>query len=471
MANSRIFLAAVFIQISTILAFVHPDNFLISCGASSPTTTLDDHRVFISDGSNLASSFDIRSPLKSISVSDSKFPDAFPEIYRRARVFSSTASYRFRIKNMNAAHIIRLHFRAFNSSSGNLLNARFHVCSGGFVLLSNFSLPGGDPVIKEYIFKVKSDYLTITFTPADRSLMAFVNAIEVFSAPRDLISDLAWSKLDKGFKNWTLLDQALESVYRINIGGGKVTPFNDTLWRTWTADDAKFLQSGVSSSRVRAFSGPIEYIEGGASREVAPDHVYDTSRVTDSNMTWVFPLNSDREYLVRMHFCDIISLALYQLYFDILINDDMVYSNLDLSEATSHTLASPYYIDFVVNLDSRKSLKIEIRSSKHDFPANHLGLLNGLEIFKINNTFGSLDGQITAHEICENQMSGGFHTFLNSVMCGSMVVILIVVALMLVKLLKKETRSPLVWLPLPVVDAEAGKLVSGVSFSAGKSSH
>ena len=84
---------------------------------------------------------------------------------------------------------------------------------------------------------MKSDYLTITFTPADRSLMAFVNAIEVFSAPRDLISDLAWSNLDKGFKNWTLLDQALEFVYRINIGGGKVTPFDDTLWRTWTADD------------------------------------------------------------------------------------------------------------------------------------------------------------------------------------------------------------------------------------------
>ena len=140
-----------------------------------------------------------------------------------ARIFSSTASYRFRIKNINAVLIICLHFRAFNSSSGNLLNARFHVCSGGFILLSNFSLPGGNPVIKEYILKVKSDYLTITFTftPADRSLMAFVNAIEVFSAPQDLISDLAWSKLDKGFKNWTLLDQALESVYRINIGGGE----------------------------------------------------------------------------------------------------------------------------------------------------------------------------------------------------------------------------------------------------------
>ena len=388
-----------------------------------------------------------------------------------ARVFSSTASYRFRIKNTNAALIIRLHFRAFNSSSGNLLNVRFHVCSGRFVLLSNFSLPSGDPVIKEYILKVKSNYLTITFTPADRSLMAFVNAIEVFSAPRDLISDLAWSKLDKGFKNWTLLDQALESVYKINIGGGKVTLLNDTLWRTWTADDAKFLQSGVSSSRVRAFRGPIEYIECGASREVALHHVYDTSRVTDSNMTWVFPLNSDHEYLVRMHFCDIISQALYQLYFDILINDDMVYNDLDLSEATSHTLESPYYIDFFVNLDGRKSLKIEIRSSKRDYPENHLGLLNVLEIFKINNTFGSLDGQTSAHEICKNQMSGGFYMFLNSVMCGSMVVILIVVALMLVKLLKKETRSPLVWLPLPVVDVEAGKLVSGVSFSVGKSSH
>lgn len=326
---------------------------------------------------------------------------------------------------------------------------------------------GGGPVLKEYILKVESDYLVITFAPADASSLAFLNAIEVFSGPRDLISDLAWSEVDNDYKNWGLSERALETLYRINVGGAKVTSFNDTLWRTWTADDADFLKSGVSTSRTVAFSGLVNYREGGASREVAPDHVYDTSRVTDSNLTWVFNLNPGYKYLVRMHFCDIVSLALNQLYFNIIINGNVVYDNFDLSKATDQSLASPFYIDFVVSLDSTRFLTVGISSSKLSFPANNLGLLNGLEIFKINNTVGSLDGAMLAHEILEDHTKGKFFMFLRSLLCGFTFIGLIAVAFMLVQWLRTEARSPVAWLPLPV-DAEGGKLMNEIPVTSGK---
>ncbi|CAA6666956.1 unnamed protein product [Spirodela intermedia] len=431
-----LFLAAAVLRSSAIV-FAPADKYLLDCGAASPTT-LDDRRVFLPDdcSSTSTSSFALLSSQDSTPVEDPN-PSTPPD--------------------RGAAHLVRLHFRSFSSPSHNLSAARFHVVAGRFVLLSNFSLVSvdGGPLLKEYIFTVESDYLVITFAPADASSLAFVNAIEVFSGPTDLISDLAWSEADNDYKNWGLSGQALETLYRINVGGAKVTSFNDTLWRTWKADDADFLKSGISTSRTVAFSGRVNYREGGASREVAPDHVYATSRVTDSNLTWVFHLNPGYKYLARMHFCDIVSLALNQLYFDIMINGKVVYDNFDLSKATDQSLASPFYIDFVVRLDNTRFLTVGISSSRLGFPANNLGLLNGLEIFKINNTVGSLDGTVK------------FFMFLRSLLCGFTFISLIAVAFMLVQWLRTETRSPVAWLPLPV-DAEERKLMREIPITSGK---
>ncbi|CAA7403765.1 unnamed protein product [Spirodela intermedia] len=465
-----LFLAAAVLRSSAIV-FAPADKYLLDCGATSPTT-LDDRRVFLPDdcSSTSTSSFALLSSQDSTPVEDpNPSTAAVSDLYRTARIFSAPTSYRFRIRDRGAAHLVRLHFRSFSSPSHNLSAARFHVVAGRFVLLSNFSLVSvdGGPLLKEYIFTVESDYLVITFAPADASSLAFVNAIEVFSGPTDLISDLAWSEADNDYKNWGLSGQALETLYRINVGGAKVTSFNDTLWRTWKADDADFLKSGISTSRTVAFSGRVNYREGGASREVAPDHVYATSRVTDSNLTWVFHLNPGYKYLARMHFCDIVSLALNQLYFDIMINGKVVYDNFDLSKATDQSLASPFYIDFVVRLDNTRFLTVGISSSRLGFPANNLGLLNGLEIFKINNTVGSLDGTVLAHEILEDHTKGNFFMFLRSLLCGFTFISLIAVAFMLVQWLRTETRSPVAWLPLPV-DAEERKLMREIPITSGK---
>jgi hypothetical protein len=41
----------------------------------------------------------------------------------------------------------------------------------------------------------------------------------------------------------------LETVHRINVGGMKLTPFNDTLWRTWIPDK-DFLVFNVAAALV-----------------------------------------------------------------------------------------------------------------------------------------------------------------------------------------------------------------------------
>lgn len=316
--------------------------------------------------------------------------------------------------------------------------------------------------------------LVISFVPARRSSFAFVNAIEVISAPGDPIGDTArLVNPDRIEKFDGLSRQAMETLYRLNVGGPKVTPFNDTLWRTWVPD-AGFRNSD-SVSKTVAFSGRIMYREGGASREVAPDNVYNTARVVDgakvsdsnSNMTWVFAVSSGYNYLIRMHFCDIASRALNELYFNVYVNGYLAYEDFDLSSATG-SLASPYYVDFVTGVDSSEQLlSVSIVPSKQSSHLRINGLLNGLEIMKINNTVGSLDGGSPIILVLESPARRGFGEFLRSVLCGLAFMSLLVVGFMLLLRWRAETRNAVTWLPLPT-DVSGGKLADGNPVVSGK---
>ena len=69
------------------------------------------------------------------------------------------------------------------------------------------------------------------------------------------------------------------------------------------------------------------------------------------NITWNFPEGSSgAQYLVRLHFYDIVSHALNLLYFNVYLNGYLAYEDLDLSVLMSHVLASLIYVDFVVDL-------------------------------------------------------------------------------------------------------------------------
>lgn len=327
-------------------------------------------------------------------------------IYHSARIFTRPSNYAFRIRD-RGAHLVRLHFHWFNSTQFDLIDAQFHVSAGGFLLLDNFSGQASEnALIKEYIVPVDSDELVISFVPSKGSKLGFVNAIEVISAPKGLISDLAQFVDSSGAVKFSgILKNALETVYRVNVGGPKVTPFNDSLWRTWIRDDG-FLESSNEVERAH-FSGRIRYQSGRPSRQVAPDSVYNTARVIRSKNSKImlsFPVMKGYRYLVRAHFCDIASITSGMLVFNVYVNGYLAEENVET------VLASPFYADLVVDADDNTSgvVSISVGPSKWSAPHEVDAILNGVEVMKLNNSVGSLDGEISAELIMETRAGFGF---------------------------------------------------------------
>ncbi|CAL0302988.1 unnamed protein product [Lupinus luteus] len=435
------------------------DNYLINCGSTVPTTTLHDNRHFSGDLADKQPSPPLFSSPSSSAVSlqnDNNLLHDLPSIYHTARVFTTTAKYSFPI-TATGTHIVRLHFHAFNSSNYDLGRSQFHVLVNGYVVLSNFShSESWNPRIVEYLIWVGVEKLVIFFVPIKGSNFAFVNAIEVISAPQDLVPDTA-QYLNVSSGNVEKFDglskEAIEVVYRVNVGGPKVTPFNDSLWRTWIPDDEFFGSSGFVGSEKLYFGGRIKYQAGGASREVAPDNVYNSGRLIRSrngsvpnvNMTWVFPVVEGYKYLVRLHFCDIASISLGLLYFNVYVNGYLAYEDLDLSYITN-SLASPFYADFVVDGNSSRPLSVSVGPSKNSIPRAIDGILNGVEVMKLSNSHGSLDGEVCADFVLKSFSRGNTGVLLTSVAAICIVLSLFIV----IRRRVIGCRESVTWSRLPV---------------------
>lgn len=398
-------------HISASPSFTPTDNYLINCGSNSPSTTDIDNRKFIGDEWFSSDSVSL-SATRTTSIRGSNLSGVSSPVYFSARIFTKPSSYAFRIKE-KGAHLVRLHFHRFNSPKFGLSNAQFHVLADGYLLLNNFdAFTMKNVEIREYIFCVDSDKLEISFIPSKKSKFGFISAIEVISAPKDLILDLA-QKVDSSgvVKINGFSKNGFETLYRVNVGGPKVTPFNDSLWRTWVPDHG-FLEPSGESKEVH-FSGRIKYQSGGASREVAPDNVYDSARVivaSDSNipkynLTWAFPVVDGFKYLVRTHFCDIASAVLGSLYFNVYVNGNLAYENLDLSTITN-SLASPFYADFVVDGGDNGVLMVSIGPSNWSSASGVDAILNGVEVFKLSNSVHSFDGLISGESILRKCRGG-----------------------------------------------------------------
>ncbi|KAK8695902.1 hypothetical protein V6N13_001045 [Hibiscus sabdariffa] len=368
--------------------FTPADNFLIDCG--SPTNTTVGDRVFMAD--NLASKL-LSAPenvlgntSKSVTSSDDS------PLYQTARIFTGVSKYTFSISR-RGRHWIRLYFFPFVHASYNMSMPKFDVSTENHVLLSSFSVQS--LLVKEFSVNVTTNTLAITFSPSENSF-AFINAMEVVSVPDQLIPDTAGSvQSSLGFQGLTW--QALETVARVNMGGSTISFQNDTLWRTWVPDQ-RFLVGknlALSVSNIRA----VKYVAGGSTEDIAPNSVYGTcirmNSVNDSssnfNVTWEFDVDPGFQYLVRFHFCDIVSDARNQLYFNVFIDSSMVVRDLDLSTYLDNVLAGAYYMDHVTESSTSNKLRVSIG------PSNLHGtypdaILNGLEIMKMNNSDGNLSG-------------------------------------------------------------------------------
>ncbi|GJN08241.1 hypothetical protein PR202_ga26141 [Eleusine coracana subsp. coracana] len=382
-------------------AFSPADNYLVLCGTSASATVSG--RTFVGDA---------RLPSSTLSAPQSVEANAStattpvngteqPELYRYARVFAAPSIYTFSIKQPGR-HFVRLHFFPFRSPSGDLAaDARFGVSVQGVAAIDDGYAPrNGTAALREFSVNVAGDTLAIAFTPTGSGKLAFVNAIEVVSHPDDLFADDA-ARTVGGGAYAGLSTQALETVHRINMGAVKVTPSNDTLWRTWVPD-AAFLPASSANLVVRkdVRSSSLQRTRGFATREAAPDAVYATATEINPalsattinvqfNVTWAFDTPSARSaYLVRLHLCDIISTAANMLVFNVYIGGWRVLPEYEMSKDTFGALAVPLYKDFVLTApDSAGKITVSIAPSTVG-NGDPDGFLNGLEIMRLVGTTG-----------------------------------------------------------------------------------
>ncbi|CAN1239063.1 Receptor-like protein kinase THESEUS 1 [Linum grandiflorum] len=180
------------------------------------------------------------------------------------------------------------------------------------------------------------------------------------------------------------------------MGGPLITSENDTLGRVWE-NDAEYRHVNNSAVDVATNPSSIRY-PASLTPETGPNLVYATAvamgdpnvAIVNFNMTWVLPVNPNFRYLVRVHFCDIISRAMNNLVFNVFVNDDLALQSLDLSSITGG-LAVPYYRDFI-SYSSTESDALMVSVGPDTMADITNATINGLEILKVSNDVKSLDG-------------------------------------------------------------------------------
>eukprot|EP00258_Populus_trichocarpa_P016236 XP_006374449.2 probable receptor-like protein kinase At5g61350 [Populus trichocarpa] len=388
------------IDSSSVAAYTPPDNYLIDCG-SPQDTKLDDGRTFKSDSASrsyLETNEDVQTSVDSISVKVFSVSSSALPLFRSARILTAVSKYTFYITRPGW-HWVRFYFHPLPHPVYNLTSAVFSITTDEFVLLHDFFVKDNSTLaFKEYLFNVSGDRFSLLFKPKERSF-AFINAIEVVSAPDGLISDSASTVPQDGTLNG-LFQHAFEVCYRLNVGGPTITPMNDTLSRTWLPDTPYnvFPQGAQNASIIPS---AVKYQQSGATPYIAPSWVYATAdEMAESetlqpnfNLTWQMNVDPGFSYLIRMHFCDVVSQALNDLYFNVYINSMMSVSGLDLS-SINNALSTAYYTDFVLNASSIRngSVRVQVGPASGMQSGISNAILNGLEVIKISNSVRSLDG-------------------------------------------------------------------------------
>ncbi|CAN7115799.1 unnamed protein product [Brassica rapa subsp. narinosa] len=374
------------------------DTFFINCG--SPENATVNNRTFVSD-SNLGREINISSGGVSVTTTESNTlpPGTESTLFQTARVFSNESTYRFTI-NQHGWFLIRLYFQPFASSSPrDLTSARFSVSSQNFTLFRH-NKPSTTPVVKEYTLKISTSTLSLHFRPETGSF-AFVNALEVFKLPENLLPEEA-GLISTTTKSRKLSTHAMETVSRINMGNLSVSRGQDKLWRQWDADSTYMgvAHFGLPVVNLKA----VNFSAGGnnITEDIAPVYVYGTATRlnsednpnTNANLTWTFRVDPGFDYFLRFHFCNIIVDHfgnLRQISFDIYVNSERVES-VDMSEVANGTFGAPSFVDAVMlkamSLEGELSLSIGGVMDVSFYPVS---FINGFEIMKLSNDKKSVD--------------------------------------------------------------------------------
>jgi hypothetical protein len=264
-------------------------------------------------------SFFITSPTPSPETRLLSFTAQIP--YTTARLSFSTFTYTFPVTS--GQKYVRLYFYPASYDTFDRSKALFSVKAGNFTLLHSFNASltadadddPDDTIYREFCVNIEKDQrLDITFTPSDSNSFAFINGIEILSMPTNLYYTPSDDKKFHflGQQNLYSIDNttALEMVYRINVGGSTISATDDTgMFRSWS-EDGKYLRDYKRSAF--PVNTTIELSFSVIHNYTAPENVYQTARTMGTNktlnksynLTWEFPVDSQFNYLVRLHFCE-----------------------------------------------------------------------------------------------------------------------------------------------------------------------
>lgn len=469
-------------------AYTPADNFLVSCGGSA-NVTANDGRVFVGDnvaGNALGTA--AGGVVASTSVPDANL--ANPKLLQQARIFTANASYTFAVTP--GRHWVRMYFYPFTYTTFTPNASVFSVVANQYVLLYEFKpqswVSTDKPsVFREYSLNITSNKLVLDFYPSG-SNYAFVNAIEVVSAPDDILIDdanvVGPAAVQKPFG---LESTAVQVMYHVNVGGGVVSPQNDStgIWRTWVTDDAYLF--GVATGTVGTVPVAVISYTSVLPEYIAPPTVYSSARTmgvsntinVNINLTWIFPVDLGYRYFVRLHFCELFVSNIGQRVFNVYINNQTADSNVDVISSTGHQ-DWPMYRDYLVPmLTGSSKLWVQIGPAPSSASSYRDAILNGVEIFKLNNTDGSLAGanpSLLPGSDGSSGSSGSSGSRIGAIAGASVAGILAVGCITAAiwfcccKQTKMATkRAPPAWLPLPHPGSNSETIASKMSTVSHKS--
>ncbi|XP_078175813.1 hercules receptor kinase 2 [Carex rostrata] len=396
-------------------------KFLVSCGSNS--TSYADNRKWASD-SIPNDNFTLSNPgipaFNSTSVEDTGYT-GFGSLYRSARLFNTSASYNFTLDPGN--YCVRLHFYPFQFGIFNSNDSAFDVSTNDLKLVTKFNISEEiswraektnsniTSVVKEYYINVDLNGLQIKFVP-NPSSFAFINAIEILPSPNNLFNSNITKVGSNGFA--TITDRAIETMYRLNIGGPNLESTTDQfLYRNWDSDE-NFMFSINAATEVHNTSA-ISYVTQNYS-SIAPLLVYETARVMGNtevvekrfNVSWRFFVDPNFDYLIRLHFCELTYNRPNQRIFKIFINNKTAAENYDVYVRAGGKNKAYFEDYFDILPQQTDTLWLQLGPDSLLSGPGTDALLNGLEIFKL-----SKNGNL-AHVLDWTSLNGKLHSHDNS---------------------------------------------------------